>query len=398
MTLPVMLHSGMTGAPQATHANGTITSLLTACLVNGFNTQSVVSATASGGVVTFNFASAPGFSALDTVQIAGASNATVNGKFRVQSAASNQVLVAIPGVPDGAVGGTITLKFAPLGWTRPYSGTNIAAYRQGGAATHKRFLRVRDSAYLTDPDGTARWRVRGYENMTGINSGTGPFPTTAQESGDGCRYLGPQGGSSTANSDPRPWVLVGTPRAFYFMVAHQWDNGGDPSYGLQHPKDVTEAGGNVAVFLGEFTGLTKPADVYAYGVPSNYSYPLGHGSNLYVPRVAAGTGTGTVGNAIGGLANGNGTCFGAPYPSPANGGLTLGAPMVAVEHFAQTMRGSFPGLLTTFENPIANNAIRAGTVLDAIDGVTGRVVLMDSSATSNPSAFFLALDEDWGDL
>ena len=119
MSLPVLLHSGLSGAPSLSFAaNGSLNALLLATLVNGFNTQAVSSATAAGGVVTFNFATAPGFPAKYTVVIEGATNASVNGTFRVQSSASNQVLVAIPGVPDGAVGGTMTMKFAPLGWTR----------------------------------------------------------------------------------------------------------------------------------------------------------------------------------------------------------------------------------------------------------------------------------------
>jgi hypothetical protein len=203
MSLPVLLHSGMTGAPSMTPANGTINALLNACLVNGFNTQSVSSATCTSGVVAFNFPSAPGFSTSDTVTIAGASNTTVNGQFRVQSAASNQVLVATPGVPDGAVGGTITLKFSPLGWTRPYSGTNLGAYRQGGSASHKRYLRVYDGSTTAD----SSYYVRAYEAMTAISTGTGPFPTTAQSAGNGVAQFG-------AQAAVQSWCIVGTPALF----------------------------------------------------------------------------------------------------------------------------------------------------------------------------------------
>ena len=397
MSLPVYLHSGMTGAPQATFANGTITSLFTTCLVNGFNTQNVVSATAASGVVTFNFASAPGFSALDTVTIAGASNSTVNGKFRVQSAASNQVLVAIPGVPDGAVGGTITLKFSPLGWTRPYSGTNIAAYRQGGTAVHKRFLRVRDSAYTTD-NGGARFRARGYENMTAISTGTGAFPTTAQITGEGCEFLGPQAAGLTANVDPRPWVLVGTPRAFYFSVAHYFDNGGDPALGLQNPKDVFAAiaGGGALFFFGEMANIIKPGDTYAYGIGSGYGYPLGFNNNLYLPRAVAGSGTAVIGSAYGGM-GGNQALFGGNYPNPSNGGINLGPPMLVHDLATYSLRGELPGMLSLFEY-CSQGGLKVGHIFDTINGVTGRVVLMSGVGLSAGTEFFLRLDEDWGDV
>ncbi|MBY0464095.1 MAG: hypothetical protein K2W33_04050, partial [Burkholderiales bacterium] len=235
--------------------------------MNGFNTQSVTSATASGGVVTFNFASAPGFSALNTVTIAGASNATVNGQKRVQSAASNQVLVAIPGVPDGAVGGTITLKFSPLGWTRPYSGTNIGVYRQGGTASHKRYLRVYDHNVVA-----ANYvaYARGYESMTSVSTGTGPFPTVAQVAGNGAGAAFPYDYTTDAPATQyRAWVLLGTPR---FFILYAQTNGVIYGTGITAAPPLASALHTQAqcFAFGELADVTKAADAYAVALwPQN---------------------------------------------------------------------------------------------------------------------------------
>src|SRR5574337_1914064 len=60
---------------------------------------------------------------------------------------------------------------SPAGWAKPYSGTNLAAYR---AATGNRFY------FRVDDSGTVEARISGYETMSDVNTGTGQFPTTAQ--------------------------------------------------------------------------------------------------------------------------------------------------------------------------------------------------------------------------
>lgn len=375
MSLPVYLHSAMTGAPSLTPTNGSINALLNACLVNGFNTQSVVSATAASGVVTFNFASAPGFSALDTVTIAGASNGTVNGQKRVQSASGNQVLVDIPGVPDGAVGGTITLKFSPLGWTRPYSGTNLGAYRQGGSASHKRFLRVYDGTLAAD----YLYYVRGYENMTAISTGTGAFPTTAQIAGNGVTMYGCQ-------SAVQAWFIVGTPRFFYLFIGHAVDATGNLG--------VLPRNSLASFNFGELADVQKATDTYAYIIPSNYTGII---SSQYMPRAYTGTGTAIGANPVsyGGL---NTTSFGLAAPDPGSGHIVLaGQPFVYDPTGSQSLRGFLPGALSFMNSPIGGGSMLPRDVLTGITGVTGRVLLGTSYGATATYDIGLMLDEDWGD-
>lgn len=373
MTLPVYLHSGMMGAPVHLPSAGEVNALLNACLVNGFNTQSVVSATASGGVVTFNFASAPGFSAADTVTIAGASNATVNGQRRVQSAASNQVLVVIPGVPDGVVGGTITLKFSPLGWTRPFSGTNVAAYQQGGASVTNRYLRVVD-------DVLGRFNARGYEAMSDVNTGTGPFPTVAQEAdADGKPFY--RGSSYLTN--PRPWVIVGTPRFFYLM----W--GTYNSYSGGYTSLVTSD--TYSFFFGELADIGKPGDAFAHVIQRSYNdvscwVARSHNESAECEANVYGVGT-------------NNLCLPNTYPDLASGGVQLVAG-AAVREVSPSpgYRGRYPGILSALQNILTSPTTGIpGGILTGVEGVIGRVLCFTNMGTSTSSNGVLLLDEDWGD-
>lgn len=364
MSLPVLLHHQMANAPVLTSAAGSLNAVLNAALVNGFNSQAVSSATASGGVVTFNFASAPGFSALDAVSISGASNAAVNITARVQSAASNQVLVAIAGVPDGAVAGTISIKFAPLGWTRPYSGTGIGCYRQGGSATHKRYLRVYDSA------GANSAQVRGYEAMTAASTGTGPFPTTVQVAANGLDWMS-SGGAA--------WAIVGTPRFFWLFRAY---------YGNAIPSgSLFERADCYAQFFGELAAITKPGDAFA-SVVASYSAT----APVYAARGHAGAS-----GAVVLTANRKMSAL-QPYPCPASGGVNFEPAPSMLE--GTTTRGYLPGVLHCHQDPVYHGANQPGAVLTGISGVTGRVWLgYDANGASYPigPTVALMLDEDWGD-
>lgn len=89
------------------------------------------------------------------------------------------------------------------GWAKEFTTTNIVVYR---APSGLRFrLRVDDT-------GTNEARVVGYESMSGVNTGTGDFPTAAQQSGG--LYIRK---SETTDSTARGWVVVATDKAFYFL-------------------------------------------------------------------------------------------------------------------------------------------------------------------------------------
>lgn len=96
---------------------------------------------------------------------------------------------------------------AAAGWTKPYTGTGKAAFRQG-TGSNGRYLRVDCSASGQYP------RLRGYDTMSDVDTGTNPVPTDAQISGGGyCNT------STTTTSVARAWVVFADAKRFYMWVA-----------------------------------------------------------------------------------------------------------------------------------------------------------------------------------
>ena len=200
---PIYIHGGMAGAPQYANADGNINAILEACLVNGFNTKTATSASASGGVLTLNFSSDPGFEALQTVEIAVSSVALVNGRHRVVANSNNQVTIAIAGLPDGAVGSSgagITIKQAGAGWSKPFSNSTVAVFRP--PAGNRNYLRCEHSA-------DNHIRMRAFTAMTNVDAGDNPFPTVAQKN----FFIGVYSQHSRTAS---AWFVIVTDKWFVF--------------------------------------------------------------------------------------------------------------------------------------------------------------------------------------
>lgn len=129
-------------------------------------------------------------------------------------------------VLSGTAGALITVLDAVLvngygaqvaaGWTKPFSGTNLAGYRQG-TGSNNFFLKVRDDA--STAGGAQIATLRGFEVMTTVTAtdssadGTGPFPTVAQAAtGNSLRK------SSGADTSSRTWIIIADQRTFYMFV------------------------------------------------------------------------------------------------------------------------------------------------------------------------------------
>lgn len=95
------------------------------------------------------------------------------------------------------------------GWTKPLTGTNKAAFKQGGG--NQFYLRVQDDA--PGAGGAKEARLRGYETMSDVDTGTGLFPTVAQmANGVFARK------STSADGTTRPWIVVADDRTVYVFV------------------------------------------------------------------------------------------------------------------------------------------------------------------------------------
>lgn len=194
LTYPVKwITNTMRGAPQISGTAGTFLAALDAFLNTGWGSANAISVSVSGGVGTAQFAEGVFFDDHAVVLMANVTTpSALNGEARVLTHTNNSITFETD-APDGVAttGGTITVRYAPVGnWSKPFTGTNKACFKSADVQSYGHYLRVDDS-------GTTTARVVGYEAMTDVDTGSGPFPTAAMNSGGG--YI-QKSGSANANA------------------------------------------------------------------------------------------------------------------------------------------------------------------------------------------------------
>lgn len=123
-------------------------------------------------------------------------------------------------VLDGQVGSLVNLLDKCLvagygsktaaGWTKPYtSGSHSAVFTQGAGSGFS--LDVNDNGPGAGTYKEAR--VRGYETMSAVATGTGPFPTVAQFA-NGMFWRK----SASLDATTRRWAMYADARTFYLFV------------------------------------------------------------------------------------------------------------------------------------------------------------------------------------
>lgn len=172
------IHNGMRGAPQIGGTAGTLIAALDALFISGWGATAALSVNVAAGVATATLTPGETFDRDAVVLIAGATPGALNGEARVISTSNTSITWATT-APDGAATGTITIRYAPqTSWAKVYAGTNKAAYRSTHVQSAGHYLRIDDT-------GTTGARMRGYESMTDVDTGVGPFPSEAQQAGGG---------------------------------------------------------------------------------------------------------------------------------------------------------------------------------------------------------------------
>ena len=172
------IHSGMRGAPQISGTAGTLIAALDALFISGWGATTALSVNVAAGVATATLTPGETFDRDSVILIAGATPGALNGEARVVTS-GNTAITWATSAPDGAATGAITIRYAPqTSWTKVYAGTNKAVYRSSHVQSAGHYLRVDDT-------GTTFARVRGFETMSDVDTGVGPFPTDAQLSGGG---------------------------------------------------------------------------------------------------------------------------------------------------------------------------------------------------------------------
>lgn len=317
----------MGGAPVLNNGASSGLGVMDACLSDGFGLLAATSVVVASGVATATFATTPAHRRGTVALVAGATPAGLNGEQRVTAVGSNTISWATV-LPDQTATGSITVKVAPLGWSKAFTGTNLRCYKSTDPASTGCYLRV------SDPAGDVM-RVTGYTGMTAVSTGTGPFPTTAQVNG-GVGW----GKSHTPlfGSDPRPWFVVGDERGFYFCATPNFS-------GAMYFGDLlAEKSGDAYACL--LTGATAATDTQYTALNMDGTVLHGDGAHAWLARSDTGLGTSRPaeklhGGSLQGAIWAGSNQWSAAFPNRADNSLRT-MPMVIRSDYSY--RGRLPGL------------------------------------------------------
>jgi len=350
--------STMTSAPSLNNAVGTAIAVLDACLVTGFGSVTLNSLVVLDNVATATYGAGHGFSMIGAcgpvVLIEGATPSALNGEWRIASVpTANTFTFATSGIANQTATGTITAKRAPAGFSKAFSGTNKAAYRSDDVTGNRHYLRVDDSIGNNA-------RVRGYETMSDVDTGTEPFPTDAQLSGGAYLHK-----SSAATN--RAWFLISDGLMVYFIcdASGVWGGGtgglifGDPiTYKTPDPYATCLIAGNAAS-------------------ASAFCYSLTSANGAWMPRSHTG-----IGSSVWSLRRSHistselgfsGSSVNQPFPNPVDNGLHVWP--VDCWEWVSTYVAYARGIMPGFWNPIHQSGPAHLSFHEEIAQLPGRTLL-----------------------
>lgn len=365
--------SGMAGGPVLSGTAGALIGVLDSCLVDGWGLQTATSVVIASGVATVTFPSAFPATVDSVILLAGATPSALNGEQKVTALASGNIVRFATAEADATATGTITVKMAPAGWTKVYSGTNKAVYKSADPAAHGggMYLRVDDA-------GTTSCRIVGYEAMTDVDTGTGAFPTSTQMSGGG--YWAK---SSAANSTAVRWAVLADSRFFFFASSAH----------------TTATNGCCTRGFGDLIALRPSGDAFAvalsYGATAASflgTFDYGNDALSATPRGSSGLGSSSLGRSLPYIGNttisGNDTTLGT-FPNPNDGALYLSRRYWATS-VAQPPRANIPGLLSVPQS-VTTSTFAAHAVLPGSGEFAGHNFLVLDPTTGQGTAGYVSL-------
>lgn len=359
------LSNDMTGAPALSYVDGSLISLLDACLKDGFNTVTLSSLVVSSGVATATVNTGHGFIDYGVVRIAGATPSELNGDKRITKTGSNTFTFDATGISNQTATGTITAKVSPLGWEKIYSGTNKAVYRPQDTSGTRRYYRFND----TVANGNYKLSsVIGYESMSDVDTGVNPFPASSWYVFK--NYL--------PNGTNIPWILIGDGSAFYLVV---W----------VYPQTWSHCH-----FFGDVVSVV-PDDPYRAAIISNSgTAPTGE-CKFSTINNSVSSGHALCRNSLGVVGSVAFTAFsttitptymgvgGVPYPNRANNGMLV-APIYLNE--SGIIRGILPGCYS----PLHDTSLPSGIMAVSDEGLVGRMLYVSAMYTSSDNSARAAFD------
>lgn len=356
------------GAPVLFGNAGYLIPVLDACLVNGYGELDITSITHNAGVVTVVTSTAHNLGPYGRQTISGITNDTAyNGDVIIQPVDGFTFTYAKGGITQATgTGTTKKTKSTPAGWTKEFSGTNLAAYRQPSGCRH--YLRVDDTTTLSV-------RIVGYEAMTAISTGTGPFPTSAQFSGG--LYM--QKSVSADITNPRDWILIADDETFYLHVnwnSYLNNNMDSPILGFgQFQSDKLGDAFNSIIIANISAAI---AGGFRFGYLSNQVQTADTGSYISRSYTQIGSSVPSARVSDYGKSNGQsnmGGTPGIPYPHPVNGGLYM-APVWVCETLSPVSSSVIRGTLKGVWNPLHQRPLAHGDIFLGNGALSGKVFMV----------------------
>lgn len=413
------MHSGMAGAPVLTNTWGSLTALLDACLVTGFNLRAVIALARTGAVATATLGSGHGFFVGQVIRIEGCDQPSYNGEFTISAISAASVSFSIAGEPatPATTQTSITLRVAPLGFEIAFTGSHKRAYRSPNPLSNRHFLRVDDSL----PDGyTTTWakfgRVTIAEDMSDVDTFVGaqaPFDPAAPTknevpSGAGTTmyagwfkwYYARNSYNETSGDNgnwSRGWVLIGDDRGFFLINSSGF--GGDKRVLYTFTDfDSYKPGDNFASYLtaseryqqAGYTGGSYPSqETYsAYSLETTGKVCLRNytqiGQNVRLGMFSLNDGNNQ---------NVSGRSGNIPFPNGPDYGLLL-HPIYLREASGGHLRGTLPGVFWVHQNQPYPHL----SMIDHVIGYEDRtflIVTMDYAHEGNTSSFAFDITGPW---
>lgn len=405
MTSVKFFHSRMTGISTIIHAargasfsnpphtitNTALFDVISKVFVTGFNTQNVLSINVTSNVATVTFSVAHGFEDHCVVLISGANTSAINGEKRITVTSATAFTFTTTGVADGAVSGTITAKYAPLGWS--YIGTTpttlpilIRSVDETGTQCAFQFNNFATGEF------SGGISIAGYRTSN----------TTQALNLFATRSLGYNGPISQNTYNTTHWIIVGDTKTFYILY-----NGAVVTQGLNLDNNSGFIIGG-GVFSSIYT--VDPYATFVAGetsstVPPSITSSLGYSNTSSTNVALAATGGGgsspvaysaiefpidTAGYLGANLSN----VAGSGYPNAGDSSLILCRRAIG----DGTLRGYFRGL---YQSP--QNCAASFNPLDRVEGqgaLSGRKLLAvknGASGTANGAGVsFFDITGPWG--
>lgn len=327
-----VFNSAQAGAPVVGQVAGSLIAMLDACLVDGYGLKAVDSVTISGGVGTANISTGHSAIAHCVVQFAGATGSylPLNGERKVMGVGTAVVTFDADGLPDGTATGSITLKIAPAGWQKVFSGTNKAVYRSLDPASTQVYLRVDDThAQYARPSG--------FLTMADVDSGTGGYASELFWN------------RTNATAGSRPWWVVANRSMLYFGVRTHGTTVGDGfaicAFGDLIPRRSGDA--YRCVIAGSPLAAISSSQLVSMSALIHHQ-PNG----LAIARAASQLGNGVWAKPMGAyqsqVFSGNESTL--PFPNQGDNSVVL-SPAECADMVGSALRGRFPGLYFCPQSP-----------------------------------------------